>query len=190
MPLYLKLIFTFFLYFSLIFFTFADDDNASSIVLAETYKDNISQYSINYPKEWIFEKTGVGAVIFSGKKNTPAYFSTVNIQTLLTKKSNGDYNTVDDVINDIKKQILAESPKTTFLNEEAYELTTTQGQQLKGKFLIFIYSYQGHIIEQWQIVLPRSDGSVFYSWAYTSPLSQYSQDLPIARAMLKTWKIE
>jgi hypothetical protein len=162
----------------------------SDIALSKNYTNVEGRYSIKYPDNWIYENAGKGSVIFSGKKDTPSYFSTVNIQTLLTKKSGGEYGSVKDVIDDIKKQVLKESPKTTFLNENNYDLTIKNGSQLNGKFLIFIYSYEGHIIEQWQIVIPRNDGQVFYTWAYTAPLSQYNQDLPIAKAMLASWNIE
>lgn len=162
---------------------------SSDISLGNTYKTSNGDFSINYPRDWIVENTGKNSVLFSGKKETLSYYSTVNIQTVGSKKSSGKYTSVKDVINDVRKQVLVESPKTTFLNSGSFVYTMQNGHKLEGEFLIFIYSFKSHIIEQWQIVLPRKDGLVFYTWAYTSPLNQYGKDLEIAKAMLASWII-
>jgi hypothetical protein len=159
------------------------------IQLTKTYKTSTGDYSINYHNDWIVENTGKNSVLFSGKRDSLSYYSTVTIQTIGSKKSAGKYESVKDVINDVRKQVLAESPKTTFLNSGPFIYTMQNGRKLEGEFLIFIYSFKSHIIEQWQIVLPSKEGLVFYTWAYTSPLSQYGKDLEIAKSMLASWTI-
>jgi len=168
------------------------DNNSSSsqpIALSKQYDNRDSHYRINYPADWIYDDSGKGAVVFSGKKNTLAYYSTVNIETVLSKKSGGEYSNVDDLIVDVKRQALQESPKTTFVGSGPFTSNLPSGVKLNGKYVTFIYSYKGQIIEQWQIVVPRIDGQVFYTWAYTAPLEQYGHDLQIAKAMLSTWLI-
>lgn len=176
--------------------TFANVESISSteikksqVLLANVYDNPSSKFSIQYPKEWIYDNTAQGVVVFSGKKDTPAYYSTVDIQTVKTKKYGGDYQNVKVIVEDIKQQVLKESPKTTFLNSGPIELSMKNEKKIAGEFLIFIYSYKGNIIEQWQVILPRKDQSVFYTWTYTAPINQYAHDLPIAKAMLASWLI-
>ncbi|VVC75662.1 hypothetical protein AQUSIP_09520 [Aquicella siphonis] len=167
------------------------DDNKSTnqIALDKFYENRGSKFSIKYPSDWIYDNTEEGSVLFSGKKGTAAYYSTVNIQTVLSKKSGGEYKSIDDIIADVREQVLKESPKANFLAHGPFSLIQPDGSSLKGEYLTFIYTYEGSIIEQWQIVVPRQDGLVFYTWAYTAPIEMYGDYLDIAKAMLATWAI-
>lgn len=162
------------------------ENSASSTKL---YDNRDSKYLIKYPSDWIYDESERGAVIFSGKKNTPAYYTTVNIQTVLTKKSGGDYSSAADLISDIKRQVLIESPKTNFVDRGKFEIPMKSGVNLIGQSISFIYTYKGHIIQQWQVVVLRDDKLVLYSWAYTAPIEQYSENLPTAKTMLSSWVI-
>ena len=157
--------------------------------LTNSYDNPNSKFSIQYPKDWIYDDATLGVVVFSGKKDTPQYYSTIDIQTVKAKKYGGEYQNIKVIIDDIKQQVLKESPQTTFLNHGPIEIAMKNESKLKGEFLIFIYSYKGNIIEQWQVIIPRKDQSVFYTWAYTAPIDQYAHDLPIAKAMLASWLI-
>lgn len=171
--------------------TSKDDINSTEpIVLDKYYESQKSKFSIKYPSDWIYDDTAKGSVLFSGKKQTAAYYSTVNIQTVISKKSGGEYKSVNDIIEDVRKQILHESPTATFLSHGLFSLIQPDGTSVKGEYLTFIYTYESNIIEQWQIVVPRQDGTVFYTWAYTAPIELYGQYLDIAKAMLATWAIK
>lgn len=154
-----------------------------------TYDNHDSRYSIKYPKDWVYDQSNPGTVIFSGKQGTPEFFSTVNIQTILTKKSGGDYEDVKAFTDDINKQAKKESSEAKFLEQGPISITAVNGLKMEGQYLIFTYKYRNIMFKQWQIVLLRNDGQVFYAWAYTSPVAQYDKDLPIAQEMLKTWVI-
>lgn len=170
--------------------TDAKATGASQVIpLPRQYTNEGGKYSIKYPENWIVDDTDLGTVILSGKKDTIEYFTTINIQTILGKKSGGDYNTVADIVADIKNQIRDESLTVTYLVDHEYELMSADGEKMRGYEMIFIYSYQGHVIEQWQIILSRKKSDVFYTWAYTAPIENYGQVLPIAKAMNQTWMI-
>lgn len=154
-----------------------------------TYDNKDSKYSIKYPKDWVYDQSNPGTVIFSGKQGTPEYFSTVNIQTILTKKTGGDYDDVKAFMADINKQAKRESTDSKFLEHGPISIAGSNGIKLQGEYLIFTYKYKNIMFKQWQIVVLRNDGQVFYAWAYTSPVTQYEKDLPTAEAMLKTWSI-
>jgi hypothetical protein len=155
----------------------------------KTYQNHDSRYSIQYPGDWEVDTPEQGLVVFNGPRDTPAFYSTINVQTVLTKKNGGEYATIDDFIKDIKKQARLQSKDTKFLNQVPYSLPRGALDPLKGTSFEFIYTYQHVTFKQWQIVLLRPDNQVFYAWAYTSPLDQYDKDLSIAKAMLSSWTI-
>jgi hypothetical protein len=154
-----------------------------------TYDNQDSRYTIKYPSTWEYEKSGDGTIIFSGKQGTAAYFSTVNIQTVLTKKTGGDFSTVKQFMADIKNQAVTQSPGVKFLESGPITVTEKNGAKDQGQFVVFVYTYKGKEFKQWQVVLLRNDGQVFYAWAYTAPLSQYPNDVGVAKAMLESWVI-
>lgn len=157
--------------------------------ITKVYDNKDSRYSIKYPTNWEFDSTSRGTVIFSGKQGTPQYYSTINIQTVLAKKTGGDYGSVKEFMADIKRQAKKGSQNTQFLESGSIDLSPSNGANIKGEYITFTYTYRGVEFKQWQIVVLRKDGQVFYAWAYTSPVEQYNHDLPIADGMLKSWTI-
>lgn len=153
------------------------------------YDNPDSKYTIKYPANWEVDNSTKGTVIFSGKHGTPSYYSTVNIQTVLTKKTGGSYATIKDFMTDLKNQAKSQSSNAKFLKQSVFNIPGPEGVTLQGEFIIFTYTYQGQLFKQWQIVVMRNDQQVFYAWAYTSPVEQYDHDLSTAEAMLKTWTI-
>lgn len=165
--------------------------SASNVSSVKQYHHQEAGYTIDYPNKWIVEEEKEkGTVIFSGPKDTPTYYSTVTIQPLLTTKSKGDYTNIDAVIEDIKRQTAKISPNATFLDKGKVELVSSTGKKMDGKFLTFIYAFEGHIVQQWQVVVMRYDGKLIYAWAYTAPIDQYHDDLDTARTMFKSWVID
>lgn len=164
-------------------------DSTQAVSLTNFYDNKDSHYSIYYPADWIYEAKEKGMVIFSGKEGTAAYYATVNIQTILTKRSGGDFSTLDEFVADIKKQTLQESPNASFIDKGSLTVPGPKGVKLKGQYLKFIYTYEGELFHQWQIVILREDANVFYTFAYTAPVDQYQADLGVAQTMLKTWSI-
>lgn len=157
--------------------------------LTKKYDNQDSRYTMSYPATWEYEKSGDGTIIFSGKRGSPAYFSTVNIQTVLTKKSGGDFSTVKQFMADIKLQAKTQSPDVKFLESGPIDLGEKSGIKEKGEYTVFTYRYKDQEFKQWQIVVLRDDGQVFYAWAYTAPIKQYPDSEDIAKAMLDTWVI-
>lgn len=165
----------------------AEDQGSYSVSMLFNNKD--SRYSIKYPTNWLYDKSGQGTVIFSGRPGSPSYYSTVNIQVILTKKNGGDFATVKQFMADLKRQTKKEFSNTKFVEEGPVSLSMPDGSVVKGEFLTFISNYKGKKFKQWQIVVLRNDEQVFYAWAYTAPAEQYDTDLSVAKDMLKTWTI-
>lgn len=163
--------------------------NTAPQKLTKKYDSTESRYTIQYPSSWEYEVTNDGTVIFSGRRGSPAYFSTVNIQTVLTLKSGGDFKTVAAFMADIKQQAKNQSPNVKFLEQGPIQLFDKGIGKEKGEYAIFTYRFKGQDFKQWQVVVLRDDGQVFYAWAYTAPVKQYDDNVAVAKAMLESWVI-
>ena len=152
--------------------------------LPNVYEDKNNKYIIKYPADWSYEKPSVGTVLFRGQNGTPAYYSTVNVQTIFSKRLGGEFTTVSAVIDDLKKQILAHTTDVSFLEEGPIKIS-----KATGKYFVFTYTHNERQLKQWQIVVFRDDGAVFYAWAYVAPVVRYDTDLPTAKAMIQSWSI-
>ena len=157
------------------------------VPLENTFQEGAFGFTMRYPDDWVYEASGY-TVIFSGKKDTAAYYSTVNIQNLASIKSGGTYENVDSVISDFKQQLETAS-NTKVYSEKTFVYTMEDGEKLTGGQFTAEYTYQGEAFKLIQVAVPRSDGKAFYAWAYTSPIGQFDTYLGIAQAMLDSWVI-
>lgn len=166
-----------------------DQFNTVPPKLTNSFDSKENKFIINYPDKWTHALLKNGTVILSGKLGTRAYYSTINVQTILSKKTGGKFRNVKQLVDDIKKQVREMADNAIFLESGPVVVTEKNGAQAKGEYLIFTYTYNGYIYQQWDVIVSRNDGEVFYVWAYTSPQKQYTKDLPLAELILKTWQI-
>lgn len=164
--------------------------NTSSSNQSDALKQYGSKlYSINYPADWTYEQPKKGVVFFNGKKGTPAYNATVNIQTILAKKTGGKYASLNEIQTELTRQISTNDPKAKIISQGQVELPTNP-KGFQGVYIIFTHQRQGTNYKQMQFLLFRHDELAFYSWAYTAPEAIYDQYLPIAKAMYESWVIK
>lgn len=164
--------------------------STNEVALPNVFESVNNKYSINYPADWEYTQPDKASVVIGGKKDAASYVSTVNIQTVLTKKSGGSYSTLKEFMNSLKKQALQLSPDTKFLAEDVINLDKKSNRiPMQGRYAIFTYTYKGQAIKQMQFIFLRDDGQVFYAWAYTSPVDRYDIDYPIAKAMFASWSV-
>lgn len=154
-----------------------------------TFEDKEDKYSIDYPDNWYYEQPDKSSVMFSGKKGTQSYYSTVTIQVLPMKKSGGIYGDVKDIVADLKGQIKEKTTDVKFISEGDAELPTNPAK-FKGKYFVVSYTYKGQPMKKMQFIIVRPDGKVAYSWGYTTPADQYDMDLPTSKMMYESWKME
>ena len=162
---------------------------ATNPALPNLYEDKNNRYSIRYPANWSYTKPNKGAVVFRGDKDSLDYIYTVDIETIFGKKLGGEFSTIDEFIIDLKKQYTTHTKDIKFLEEGPITLTQTNGKNIPGKYIIFTYTYQNYTLKQWQIILMRTDDSIFYLWAFTAPQNLYDNHLEIAKMMLNSWAI-
>lgn len=159
------------------------DDNST-----ELFANKKDHYTIQYPSSWNYKQTEK-SVIFRGKDNTPSYSSSVIIQVIPAKLANRAYKNIDAAINSLKNQISKNATNATFLSSGEAELPTDP-KKVHGGYLIATYTYNGHAMKQMQFLLSRDGNKTLYSWTFTSSVEQYEKDLPIAKGIYESWKIE
>lgn len=158
--------------------------------LKNMFENKEAGYSIKYPFNWDYDSAGKN-IIFSGRKGSPDYYSTVNIEVIPTKKSGGKYENLNEFINSIKKQALSGTQNLKILAEESGDnLKLFSHDHMEKQSIKMSYDYHGQRFERLQIVFLRQDNTIFYSFAFTAPIDRFETVLPIAKAMFATWVIQ
>lgn len=157
--------------------------------LTNTFDDAGLGYSISYPADWNWTKSKPHIVIFSGKKGTPAYYSTVNIQNLASTLMGGNFNSVDEVIAYFEKQFKAGAQNLQMTTPETFSFQSGS-KTITGKAFQMSYTRQNEEFQQLLVIFPRFDQKIFYAWMYTSSTADYEKYYPIALEMLNTWLIK
>jgi hypothetical protein len=156
--------------------------------LANVFQADDAGYTIRFPSGWIFKKQSENTYIFSGKEGSQAYYSTINIQKLRSKKNGGVYADVDAVIEGFKKDFLSGDANAKFFDGRSFKYAD-KNVQLEGKQFKAEYIIQGTKFRQWLVVISDYSQDYFYAFSYTSPADQYDFFLWIAELMLETWRI-
>lgn len=162
----------------------AQQDNGS----AQLFKDEINHYTIQYPADWHYKKSGEHAILFEGKNGTRSHYSSIIIQVVSGKAAN-QYKNVTAAMDELKQVISKQRSNVKIIDTGAIELPT-DSKNIHGESCIITFKIKGHEMKQMLFLLTRESDKTFYSWTYVSPVEQYDNDLPIAKAMYESWKIE
>ncbi len=163
------------------------DNSQTDTNLSNVFSEPGYGYSIGYPADWIYQKQDEYTVIFSGEQGTDAYYSTVAIQNIASARIGGKFGSVAEVVADAQNQ-LRQADNASIAEAEEIEFTAEGGQKVKGKIFLASYTVNGEQYKQLEIVVPRADGKIFYTFAYTSPADQYDDYYPQAEAMFASWQ--
>lgn len=153
------------------------------------YDDKNNHFSIKYPANWNYEYTKKGAVLFSGKKGTASYYSTISIIVIPYKKPGSAYENVKSATNNIKNGILTRYANAKFIDGGEVELPLNP-KKYHGEYFVAIYTYKGVAIKNMEFIISNDSGQMLYVWGYTSPAKQYDNDLPVAKNMYESWLID
>jgi hypothetical protein len=146
-------------------------------------------FTIDYPHSWTVEKGNGPFVIISGKKGTPAYFATINIQNIYQKVSTTDVTqATQNVVAELKRQFKQADPSVGFPGQGAYAYSQ-QGLTLNGLQFTVMYERDGEKFRQWTVVLARPENTIVHVWSYAAPEDRYDRFGAIAGKMLETWKL-
>lgn len=149
-------------------------------------------FSIDYPADWEARQTSESSVIFSGAKDSPAYYATVSIQNAspgATGASTAPARAVGAVLADLKSQLAAAPGGVTYIGERPYRYERN-GLRLPGHEFLVTYVRGAQRFKQLTVIVPRPDGTVVHIWSYASPENLFQAYRAIAEDMLKSWTIE
>lgn len=155
---------------------------------AQLFEDRNNHYTIQYPADWHYKQSGEHSILFEGRKGTRSNYSSIIIQVVPAKAAN-EYKDVTAAMNELKKQITAQRTDVQFSNAGPVELPTDP-KNIHGESCVITFKLKGHEMKQLLFLLSRDGDKTLYSWTYISPIEQYNYDLPIAKAMYESWKIE
>lgn len=152
------------------------------------YEDKDNKYSIKYPPDWSYEQINKLAVLFSGKKNSSSYYSTISIAVLPLKTSGDSQKKVKLAVKSLKKQVTTKYSNIKFIDTGDVELPSNK--KFHGESFVVTYTYKGTAIKRMQFVISNDSGKVLYIWGYTAPSVWYDKGLPVAKKMYESWLLE
>lgn len=155
---------------------------------AKLFEDKSNHYSIQYPDDWHYKQSGKYSILFEGKEGTRSHYSSIIIQVVPAKAAS-KYKNVTAAMDEVKKQISTQRTNAQISNPGSIELPTDP-QNIHGESCIITFTLKGHEMKQMLFILSRDGDKTLYSWTYVSPVEQYNNDLPIAKTMYESWKIE
>lgn len=152
--------------------------------------DNGLGFTIDYPQSWVVEQGNGASVIISGRKGTPAYFATINIQNTRPSVAEADLTqATQNVVSDLKNQLKNAGPNVRFPGQGAY-VYSRQGVTLHGLQFTVEYERSGQSFRQWSVVLARPDNDIVHVWSYAAPQAAYDRYGAIAGKMLESWTLQ
>ncbi len=144
---------------------------------------------IDYPLSWTVERGKGPFVTISGRKGTPAYFATVNIQNVQPQTGGNDLTQATlNVVEGLKSQLLAADQNASFPGQGAY-VYSRNGLTLNGLQFTVAYERDSRKFRQWTIVLARPDNGIVHVWSYAAPDDRYDRFGAVAGKMLESWEI-
>ncbi len=157
--------------------------------LATTFESDVLGFSIQHPGHWGTKSTSEKVIVIGGLDETkPDFTATVNIQVLEHAEDASQEEKVQAEIDHLKEQILGAEGGRVY-DEEPFTLEDAGGSTRKGRSMMYEYVLGGIHYKQRQIVLPGKDPDDVVTWAYTNHEVVYDEHLPIAEAMLESWKL-
>lgn len=148
------------------------------------------RYTISYPAGWHVYDRNDGTVVFKDNSKKSAYPSSVNIQTIYTKKANGTYKDVKELMDDFSEQAKHAATDVKFLERKPITLIEKNGVKISGEETMMSFRDHGKTLKQWQVMVVTNDGKLFQAWAYRASEQNFDKYLGVAKKMLDSWNIK
>ena len=161
---------------------------ASADSLAERLEEWQLGYALRYPTGWKATRLNDFTVRLSAGRDARNRESAITIQNMASTASGGVYEKVDEVAGAFRRQIQGLDAKATLRNDRPFSYSRTR-VRLTGLEFSAAYKVGGNEWRQWQIVLPRPDGSAFHAWGLTAPAERFDDYARVAAAILESWVI-
>ncbi|HNR24896.1 MAG TPA: hypothetical protein PKG50_05695 [Candidatus Bipolaricaulis anaerobius] len=152
----------------------------ATVNLNQVYCWEENGYCIRYPAEWVATKENDYTLLLSGKAGTDAYYTTVTIASFASTLLGGRYETLQDLLNAYKCDLVSGS-SLVCIDTTGYPT---------GTGYVAEFSHEGETFRQWRVVAAGADNRVFHSWAFTAPTDLFPTYLPLAEAMYASWTLD
>lgn len=146
-------------------------------------------YRLEYPVDWVLEKSSAFMNVFSGKEGTPAYEAIVTVQNVQPSDAKSGGEAAETVYAGLKSELSGQAKGVDFVGEKQITYSK-RGLTLTGRQFVANYDHQGRRFRKWALVLPRPDGSVAHIWSYTAPMERFDAYRPVAEGILNSFLIE
>jgi hypothetical protein len=163
---------------------------AAADVATKLYDGKKYHYTIQYPADWHVYDHDDGVVVFKKLGLRSVYPTSVNIQTIYTKKAKGTYANVKELMDDFTANAKSDVTNVTFSERKPIILIDTNGVKIHGEEITMSFEAQGTKLKQWQVMVITDDGRLFQAWGYRAAETNYELDLPAAKNMLNSWVFE
>ncbi|SHH13507.1 hypothetical protein SAMN02745221_01765 [Thermosyntropha lipolytica DSM 11003] len=147
------------------------------------FKSSQLGYQLAYPQHWIYEQTNEHTVIFSGPQGTEEYYTTVNIQNVLSRAAGGNYENLHDFLKDYQNDIENTGGKVL---EKAEGMMDISGYNVPYIEFTCNFFQQGEEFMMWTVLIQR-DENIFHQFSYTAPRDLYAKHIEQAREIFKTF---
>jgi hypothetical protein len=156
-------------------------------LLSEKKQEKELGYNIYFPQDWKYNKKddGVSVEIASSSGK-----SVVEIQNLKTALRGGNYHSLNELTDDIKKSFLQEDSRAKFSPLENFSFKNIKGDLIIGMtFDVDFINKKGEKMKTRMIVLDNPYGEVLHAWSFTDINSQFNTNWTIAKMILDNWEL-
>jgi hypothetical protein len=157
--------------------------------LDNTFSESGFGYSIQYPGDWVVERPADYTVRFTGVSWSVASRVALAIQNVATGAIGGIYDTVDELLADLKCQLVSGAEGICIDIGDPITVVDTSGVSLVGPQIVAEYEYDGEIYKEWLAIVPHGSGDVYYVVTYDALRDDYDRYEPTVLDMIATWTI-
>jgi len=161
----------------------------TAVALENTFGEVGLGYTIDYPSDWVAERTGDYSVRFTGLTWTTASRVAFAIQNVASTAIGGVYNDTDELLDAMRCQLVTGTGDICIYMGEVITVIDTSGRELVGPQIIVEYTYDGDIYKEWLAIVPHGSGDIFYILTYTALQSDYDRYESTVIEMVSTWTI-
>lgn len=168
----------------------ADEIQSNSKIPASTtpaapmqrFNDPGGAYSMDYPVDWVVDRSTANSVLFSGRDGTEAYYAVVSIRNVIEPSA-------AQALSGLKAQISAAATGIKYITEGTFRYDYN-GLPVEGREFTASYDLKGQRFRKWALVAPRPAGGTVHIWSYTTPADSFERFLAIAKVMRGSWRID
>lgn len=146
-------------------------------------------FVIDYPHDWLIERSSPHRVVFSGQPGTDAYVAMVTVENVAPPGAADGTAAMATALADIRKGLEAGASEVRYVGEGTF-VYSRDGVQVEGHKVLAAYTHDNERFRKWLMIVPRPGAPVAHVWHYTAPESRFERYRTLAESMLKSWGLD